>query len=211
MFAATLAIAMAILPSFAAFGDIVYSDDFTLDPAESGTAGRVGFSNGWTEEVGTADKGVIHVVGNGDQVVFRRTRSDKRPDAAKDFAQITQAFSTAGYTDIAVSVDAFQGGGKFEEQSGESDYADLLVIQYNVGDGWVDLAVDSGSLNDPISSDEPRSEDSEGAISTGLIKLPDTASNNPGLSVRIRSQFNARDEVYYIEGFELHGTSTTVN
>ncbi len=203
--------AIAILPSITVFGEVIYSDDFTLDPAESGAAGRVGFSSGWTEEVGVADKGELSVEGNGSQAVLSRTRSDRRPNATNDFAQITQEFSTVGYTDIAISVEAYQSDGNFEDRVGKSGYMDLFVIQYNIGGDWVDLVSDAGLFNDPIGSDEPRSEGSEGAVSTGQVKLPDSASNNPNLSVRIRAQLNRGDEIYYIDGFELHGTSATAN
>ncbi len=177
---------------------VLYSDGFSLAPESAGSTDRQGFTTGWIKGEGLADNGAT-VTASGGEAVMARTSTDTSPDA-DDFVNITHGFSTVGFEDITIQLDARQNNTTFEN----TDYLDVL---YTVdGVNFTSLVKDMGIFNGNANSDAEGAGNTAGA--TIIVAIADPlAANNPNFALRIEGGFNASSEQYLLNFVQVSGTA----
>ncbi|MCA9050309.1 MAG: PEP-CTERM sorting domain-containing protein [Planctomycetaceae bacterium] len=188
--ALSVAVAIAIAAGMTGCcrGDIIYSDNFTVDPA----------ANGWTESVTGAGSGVI--VSNGTSAIFDHTIT---VPGQVDYS-IVQTFSTVGFADILLDFTAHQSSTSYED-------SDFLAIDADYGFGFVTLLQNfevwmgqDGTVNG-LGTDGNTTP-----TSIATVTLDPAANNNGSLQIRIRGRNDNSAEDYFLDAFTLSGTAASV-
>jgi len=188
-----------------AFAVLLFQDDFSIDPA----------SNGWTEEIvngGPSDDISPIVVPN----IPPHTNPDHGPEVffkigdntgAVRFFNIKQIISTECFENIKIRLSAHQLEGNYEP-------ADFLEISVDTnGNGFESVLKDVDvwdAVDDP--DDDSPNRGTTSPLSTLFIPLPNAATNNPNLNIKIEASFNSRSiaapiplEGYFLTEVEVTG------
>ena len=182
-----------------AFAVSLFQDDFSLDPA----------SNGWTENFvvdfldGINPLNPPHA-GHGNEVIMEKNHFLPNPNTQeKRFFSINRIISTVGFENIQISLTAHQTSDNYEP-------ADFLEISVDTnGDGIFESVLKDVEIWDgvedqsPVDSNVPNGNTSP--TSTGFIPLPNTATNNPNLNIKIEASFNSYREDYFLTEVEVSG------
>lgn len=161
-----------------AFAVLLFQDDFSIDPA----------LNGWTEEIGNGgpsdDISPIVDPDHGTEVFFKIGDNT----GAVRFFNIKQIISTECFENIKIRLSAHQLAGNYEP-------ADFLEISVDTNvDGIFESVlkdVDVWDAVDDPDDDSPRTGNTS-PTSTLFIPLPNAATNNPNLNIKIEASFNSR-------------------
>ena len=178
-----------------AFALTLFQDDFSIDLE----------MNGWTKEIvnGAPSDDISQLDhGHGDEVFFE-INSNK---IGVRLFNIKQIISTECFENIKIRLSAHQlAGGNYEP-------VDFLEISVDTnGDGFESVLkdVDVWDAEDDSDDDSPET----GTIlplSTLFIPLPNAATNNPNLNIKIEASFNSRStnpalEAYFLTEVEVTG------
>ncbi len=173
-----------------AFAVLPFLDDFSIDPA----------SNGWTEEIigGAGADNISPVVHHGNEVILDKSSSL----ITTRFFNIKQIISTECFENIKISLTAHQSPGAYEP-------ADFLEISVDTdGDGIFESVLKDVERWDGV-EDQHIIDLGKAAntlpTSTGFIPLPNAATNNPNLNIKIVAKFNSNTEDYYLSEVEVTG------
>ena len=100
---------------------VIFSDDFSTDPA----------GNGWS--IATTNSGTVTTTGS--EALFDNVASMTTPPTTWS---MTRSFSTVGFTSVSLDLSAFQSNAAngFE---GVEPNRDFLQIQYDTGSGFMNL------------------------------------------------------------------------
>ncbi len=190
-----------------AFAVLLFQDDFSIDPA----------SNGWTEEIGNGgpfDDISPIVVPN----IFPHTNPDHGTEVffkigdntgAVRFFNIKQIISTECFENIKIRLSAHQLAGNYEP-------ADFLEISVDTnGDGIFESVLKDVERWDGVEDQNPNDPGNSATtspLSTLFIPLPNAATNNPNLNIKIEASFNSRSipapiplEGYFLTEIEVTG------
>lgn len=178
------------------YGDVLYSEGFSLNAGDSGSTDRVGFTDGWTVEDESAANG-FSANSNGSQVVLARTTVDSSPDS-DDYIQLTHAFDTTGYGKINIEFDASQTNTFWESD----DY--LQILYTTDGTNYINVLKDNGVWNGNTNTSSGNGN-TAGAV-FGPFELTDPAiENNPNFGLRIVGRFNSDAEDYLLNNLIIRG------
>lgn len=179
-----------------AFAELLFQDDFSMDPV----------LNGWTENFLAENSDGIHTldpphVGHGTEVILEKNGPDS-PAPIREFS-IDRIISTAGFENIQISLTAHQTNDNYEPE-------DFLEISVDTdGDGIFESVLKDVEIWDGV--DDRNTMDTNAPhgntlpTSTGLIQLSNNAENNPNLKIRIEARFNSQDEDYFLTEFQVIG------
>jgi hypothetical protein len=192
-----------------AFAVLLFQDDFSLDPMD----------NGWTEEIrlgGPSDDISPIVVPNipphidpdgtkhGTEVFFKIGDNT----AAVRFFNIKQIISTECFENIKIRLTAHQLEGNYEP-------ADFLEISVDTnGDGTFESVLKDVDVWDAVDDpdDDSPNRGTTSPLRTDFIPLPNAATNNPNLNIKIEASFNSRSipapiplEGYFLTEVEVTG------
>jgi hypothetical protein len=178
-----------------AFALTLFQDDFSIDPS----------LNGWTEEIVNGDNSddissVVHL-DHGNEVFFE-IGSDS---GAVRFFNIKQIISTECFENIKIRLSAHQLPGNYEP-------VDFLEISVDTnGDGIFESVLKDVDVWDGV--DDPDDDGSNlgttSPLSTLFIPLPNAATNNPNLNIKIEASFNSRSTGPSLEGYFLTEVEVT--
>ncbi len=189
-----------------AFAASIFKDDFSLDPA----------SNGWTEEIigGAGSDNISPIVfpniqphtnpDHGTEVFFEKDSSG----ATTRIFNIKQIISTVCFENIKISLTAHQLAGAYEP-------VDFLEIRVDTnGDGIFEPVLKDVERWDGV-EDQHMKDLGKAANtspkSTGFIPLPNAATNNPNLNIKIQASFNSLLEGYFLTEVEVIGDAIQGN
>ena len=194
-----LVLLLILLSAQPAFAVLLFQDDFSIDPS----------LNGWTEEIVNGDNSddissVVHL-DHGNEVFFE-IGSDT---GAVRFFNIKQIISTVGFENIKIRLSAHQLAGNYEP-------VDFLAISVDTnGDGIFELVLKDVERWDGIEDqnpNDPGNPANTSPTSTLFIPLPNAATNNPNLNIKIEASFNSRSiaapiplEGYFLTDVEVIG------
>ena len=192
-------VAMFVLVSAAGVrASVIFTDDFNVDPG----------SNGWTETLGDANSRIELASGTGTQLVTGTAAVMYQANSASAnvASSITRTISTAGLSDIQLTLTAFQHPGSYEGP-------EYLLIEYDTGSGFVALLQDFDQYHaeNDLDGEAPASTIGNSTpTSTGWLDLPVAAWNNPSLQIRITAASGFNDnfasnssEGYYLDYFAV--------
>ncbi len=182
-----------------AFAVPLFQDDFSQDP----------MSNGWTENFvvdfldGINPLNPPHA-GHGTEVIMEKNHFLPNPGTQqKRFFSINRIISTVGFENIQISLTAHQTSDNYEpkdfleisiDTNGDGIFESVLK-DVNIWEGMEDQStVDTIAFNGNLIP-----------TSTGFIPLPNTATNNPNLNIKIEASFNSYREDYFLTEFEVIG------
>lgn len=188
-----------------AFAVLLFQDDFSIDPA----------SNGWTEEIvgGAGSDNISPIVfpnipphtnptDHGTEVFFEKDSSG----AATRFFNIKQIISTVCFENIKISLTAHQLAGSYEP-------VDFLEISVDTnGDGIFESVLKDVERWDGVEDQHVMdlgNAANTSPKSTGFIPLPNGATNNPNLNIKIEASFNSRSVNPALEGYFLTEVEVT--
>jgi len=176
------------------YADNIFTDSFMVDPSE----------NGWEEKMVQvhgpqfpSDATGDIISNNVDAVLLK-----KEGKGALELS-ISQTFSTLDYENISVKLAAFQTMEGYE-------FPDYLRIEYDIGDGvLVTLLEDHQVWNGEFDmiGEEPDGHVLGNTLSTATpdLALPDAASNNEFLTIRLSVLIDATTNDFFFDSFELNG------
>ena len=178
-----------------AFALTLFQDDFSLDLV----------MNGWTKEIVNGvpfdDISQLDHFDHGEEVFFE-IDSDK---IGVRLFNIKQIISTECFENIKIRLSAHQLPGNYEP-------VDFLEISVDTnGDGIFESVlkdVDVWDAVDDSDDDSPRTGTTL-PLSTPFIPLPNAATNNPNLNIKIEASFNSRSTGPALEGYFLTEVEVT--
>jgi len=177
-----------------AFADKIFTDSFVVDPSE----------NGWEEKMVQVDGPQFPSTATGD---ITSNEADavllKKEGRGALELSISQTFSTLDFENISVKLAAFQTMEGYE-------WPDYIRIEYDIGDGvLVTLLEDHQVWN---GEHDMIGEDPEGhalgntlSTTTPDLELPDAASINEFLTIRLSVLIDATTNTIFFDNFELNG------
>ena len=191
-----------IFSSQDAFAVLPFLDDFSQDPA----------SNGWIEEIVNGEPSddisplfPLHTNPDHGPEVFFKIGDNT---GAVRFFNIKQIISTECFENIKIRLSAHQLAGNYEP-------VDFLEISVDTnGDGFESVLKDVERWDgvedqNPI---DPANPATTSPLSTLFIPLPNAATNNPNLNIKIEASFNSRSfpapiplEGYFLTEVEVTG------
>jgi hypothetical protein len=186
-----------------AFALTLFQDDFSIDPA----------SNGWTEEIigGAGSDNISPIVvpnipphtnpDHGTEVFFEKDSSG----ATTRFFNIKQIISTVCFENIKIRLSAHQLTGSYEP-------ADFLEISVDTnGDGTFESVLKDVDVWDAVDDpdDDSPNRGTTSPLRTDFIPLPNAATNNPNLNIKIEASFNSRSTNPALEGYFLTDVEVT--
>ncbi|MEX0774208.1 MAG: PEP-CTERM sorting domain-containing protein [Phycisphaeraceae bacterium] len=194
--------------------DVIYSDDFTIDPGTAGSSGRVGSTVAWTESIRGTTSSTL--TSDGTSAVFTHVGAVNSPAAYT----LDRVVDTTGYTNITITLTAHQNSAASYEDA-VTNSTDLLMIQYSLtGSGIVagsasaapillqDIGVWNGVHDTTGESSSPAGNNSGNPTptATAALALPVGANNNNLFKIRIEGKNSVDNETYWIDSVVISGT-----
>ncbi|MEM7699339.1 MAG: autotransporter outer membrane beta-barrel domain-containing protein [Verrucomicrobiota bacterium] len=175
---------------------VIFNDDFILDPS----------LNGWTESISTNNSatGDISATGVG-TVEIEKTGGSQRLEG-----RITRVVSTVGFESLTINLTAFQSPPPVGYEGGSfgSFNTDSLSVYIDTGAGFVPLFQRTGAWGPVVAG---FTNGGNGTTSTptasGEIALPGSAANISNLGIQIETYAWALDESYFLDLFTLSGVA----
>jgi len=182
-----------------AFAVLLFEDDFSQDPA----------SNSWIEEIVNGEPSddisplfPLHTNPDHGTEVFFEIGSNS---GAVRFFNIKQIISTECFENIKIRLSAHQIPGNYEP-------VDFLEISVDTnGDGIFESVLKDVDVWDAVddSDDDSPETGTTLPLSTDFIPLPNAATNNPNLNIKIEASFNSRSTNPALEGYFLTEVEVT--
>ncbi len=180
-----------------AFADNIFSDSFVEHPDE----------NGWEEEIvpipPSTNPATGDIFSNEVDAVLLKTGGGFSLELS-----ITRTVDTRDYENISVKLAAFQDeNGSFEKQ-------DFIRIQYDLGDGFKTILEDHQRWNGENDLDGELVLFVGGnpvSTPTDDLLLPDAASNNEFLKIKLTVFIDDTTKVVFFDHFEVMGTPLQQN
>jgi hypothetical protein len=164
--------------------DIVFEDQFGLDPGAAGAAGRTGSTAAWTESVtdtGSVDGDIISAGGGLAQFASDVSETDF------DLFSITRTIDATNFTNLFVDLSAR------DDADNNLESSDILDILINTGSGFTSIYSIDDDFNDAAT---------QGSLVTSPIALPMDADLST-FDLRIEATSNVED--YFLDRVSIFG------
>lgn len=180
----------------------IFSDDFSLPSANSGSSGRTGSTSAWTIDLvsGSAAQVGHSSDGTGSAVIGKVSGTGVRS------AAIFRTVDTTGHSSVYLTLTAFQSGTGTPWQ-----LQDYLTVQYRLSptDAWTNLLTDVqvwNGMNDSAGEGVSNAAGNGTPTATASLALPAGAGNNANLQIRLLAGTNGTSEKFHLDRVTISPT-----